>query len=735
MKSALFTAASICIYHIQLFGQVEKKDSLIANNLKEVVITINKKEETKRTVYQQIETINKEDIERSQSQNTADLIGNNSHAFIQKSQQGGGSITIRGLEANRNLLVIDGVRMNNLIYRGGHLQNIITTDNNYLDKIEILFGPSSTLYGSDALGGIVHFYTKNPLYASDKTLIKVNTLSRYSSVNNENTQHLDLNFGLKKIAFLSSVTYSEFGDLMGGTNQNMFYNKSYGERPFYVKRINGKDSLVINSNKYLQTYSGYKQIDLMQKISFKQSKKLMHILNIQYSNSSDIPRYDRLTDPAGKGLKQAEWYYGPQKRLLGIYSLNYKNTSGFFQEINANLNFQDIIESRHTRRFNRVGLQNRIEHVNVYGLNLDAIKNIKQHQIHFGLDGQYNTLTSIANEENLVTGETKKIDTRYPDGINNLSNLSVYLIHNYKITENLNISDGLRAGYTVLNSSFIDTNFFKFPVNSISQKTPVYSGSIGIVNNPSEELKLSAGIATGYRVPNVDDLSKVFESVPGRVILPNQNIKPEKTITYDLSVTNFINSRAQIENTFYYTDFFDAITTQAFQYNGFDSITYMGTKSKVFANQNNRRAYIYGYSNSLKSKITDHFNFNFSFSYTYGRIKTDSTDYPLDHIPPVISRISLNYINKGFQSLFFINYNGWKRLKDYYIGGEDNENYATPDGMPAWLTLNLRTSYSFKKFITLNAGIENILDTQYRVFASGINGGGRNLYACIQIKF
>ncbi|MFM7988471.1 MAG: TonB-dependent receptor, partial [Candidatus Fonsibacter sp.] len=85
--------------------------------------------------------------------------------------------------------------------------------------------------------------------------------------------------------------------------------------------------------------------------------------------------------------------------------------------------------------------------------------------------------------------------------------------------------------------------------------------------------------------------------------------------------------------------------------------------------------------------------------------------------------------------LFYINYNGWKRLKDYYIDGEDNEVYATPLGMPAWFTLNLKFSYSFSNLFKLNAGIENIFDTQYRVFASGINGAGRNIFASLQLKF
>ncbi|NJN34367.1 MAG: TonB-dependent receptor plug domain-containing protein [Saprospiraceae bacterium] len=75
---------------------------------------------------------------------------------------------MRGFEASRVLLVVDGVRMNNLIYRSGHLQNAITVDQNMLDRVEVLFGTASTVYGSDALGGVVHFFTKKPLLNAQK---------------------------------------------------------------------------------------------------------------------------------------------------------------------------------------------------------------------------------------------------------------------------------------------------------------------------------------------------------------------------------------------------------------------------------------------------------------------------------------------------------------------------------------------------------------------------------------
>src|SRR6185436_8143439 len=212
--------------------------------------------------------------------------------FVQKSQLGGGSPVIRGFEANRILLVIDGVRMNNLIYRAGHLQDIVKTDNGSLDRLEILFGPSSTVYGSDALGGVIHLYTRKPMFSTDDKLnTRVNAFYRYGSADNESTGHVDFNAGGKKLASLTSFTYSNFDDLKGVTNQNPFYTGSYGERPYYAERINGVDSLVKNSDRYLQVQSGYSQYALIEKLALKQNEHLTPGLNIKYSNSTDVPRY------------------------------------------------------------------------------------------------------------------------------------------------------------------------------------------------------------------------------------------------------------------------------------------------------------------------------------------------------------------------------------------------------------------------------------------------------------
>jgi hemoglobin/transferrin/lactoferrin receptor protein len=71
-------------------------------------------------------------------------------------------------------------------------------------------------------------------------------------------------------------------------------------------------------------------------------------------------------------------------------------------------------------------------------------------------------------------------------------------------------------------------------------------------------------------------------------------------------------------------------------------------------------------------------------------------------------------------------FNGWKKLNNYSKSGEDNLQYATADGMPSWYTVNIRTQVALQPKMYLMLGLENILDKNYRVFASGISAPGRN---------
>lgn len=709
------------------------QDTDTAIVMPDMVISASRFAQKKDLIPQQIQSISRRQIEATQAQSTADLLSSQG-IFVQKSQQGGGSPVLRGFEASRVLITVDGVRMNNAIYRAGHLQNVITLDNSALERVEVLYGPASTMYGTDALGGALCFYTKSPSFAHDHTRRTTGSaFVRYGTVNQEKTGHAEFSIANHKLGAFTALTYSDFGDLKMGKNIGL--SPSFGKRNFYVETINGEDKLVRNDDPYLQRFSAYKQYDLLEKIQFRPTIYTTHTLNVQFSNSSDIPRYDRLTDPGPKGLNSAEWYYGPQKRLFGAYTYELREHS-WFDRMRATASWQNIEESRHQRKFNKAALQNRTETIGVGGLNVDAIKYFGARTLQLGLDGQYNKVNSEATAVTLATGASEALDTRYPDGGSSVTNLALYGVFSQRNVDSIwNWQVGFRAGINHLKATFTDQSFFHFPFNEAIQKTPVFSVNTGLVRRKNG-WRMAVNLATGFRAPNVDDLVKVFESSAGQLIVPNADLKPEKTVGLDFSVGKTTDIGIRWEITAFQTWIRDALVVAPFTFNGQDSIVYDGVTSAVAAMQNQEKGRINGISGNLEIPLQEGLYFNANLSKTVGRVTpSDGPSTPLDHIAPLAGRLGFRYERTRLHAELFSLFNGPKPIEDYRLNAEDNEAYAPASGMPAWFTLNCRASWKFPKGITATIGIDNMLDVQYRVFASGINGPGRNIFGVVKYAF
>jgi hemoglobin/transferrin/lactoferrin receptor protein len=749
--TASFTAAA----------QIQPAADSTEKNMQEVVLSASKFSEKKKNIAQKIDVITARTIANVNAQNTGDLLSGTGRIFVQKSQQGGSSPVIRGFEASRVMLVIDGIRMNNAIYRSGHLQNVITVDQNMLQRVEVMYGPSSTIYGSDGLGGVIHLQTKIPVLSgmAKKTVSHGSAFARYSSVNNEKSIHADASFGGTKFAWLQAYTFSDFGDMKMGDNYTDRY-PDFGRRSLYVGQVNGLDSVLVNPDDRVQKFSGYKQWDITQKLLYKQSNSISHLLNFQFSNTNNVPRYDRLQDIRNGTLRFAQWYYGPQKRLLGAYELNAANL-GFADELKLGINYQDIEESRQTRDYKRYDrFDSRVEKVKVWGFNATARKKWQANEITFGVDGQLNDLKSAATRTNLNTGAVTALDSRYPDGKNKMNYFGVFVQHLYKFSnEKLVLNDGIRFHAVNLSSSILNNSFFKLPDTVFKQNNTAFSGNIGLVYNPKKDTRISLSLSTGFRTPNIDDLAKVFESSTAarQVVVPNGNIKPEYTYNIDISYSQKFADKLGIELTGFYTLLRNALVKGAYRLNGQDSILYNGVKSQVLANQNSNKGILYGFSASLTFDITKNIVLSSDLGYTYGKFNTDAavlssiyekqvngtyqlvkrnvSSKPLDHIPPVIGKTSLTYQCKAIRTELFAQYNGWKKLDKFNADGEDNQQYATADGMPSWVTINWRGSYAITKVMTVQAGVENIFDRNYRYFASGFSAPGRNIYLSFRVNW
>jgi hemoglobin/transferrin/lactoferrin receptor protein len=724
-----------------LFAQIQRDSAAL--DLEEAIIYSNKFKENRKNIAQQIDVITARKIAQVNAQNTGDLLINTGTLFVQKSQQGGSSPVIRGFEASRVLLVVDGIRMNNAVYRAGHLQNVITVDQNMLERVEVLYGPTSTLYGSDALGGVVHLRTRQPrLSNSGKLESSTSNLTRLSTINQERTIHLSEELREKKWSWLQAITYSNFGDIKMGSRYPKKY-PDFGRRTQYIQIGNNADKIITNDDDRVQRYSGYKQWDILQKFLFKPNEHNQHILNLQHSNSTNIPRYDRLQDQKvfpgiGNTLRWAEWYYGPQTRWLSSYE--WSNTKNkIADELRLIASYQDVKESRQQREYLAyTRFDSRREHIKIVTINFDIKEKWNNHELILGVDGQFNFLRSVADRTNLLTGVVTPLDTRYPNGKNQMHLIGVYAQHLLKINNGKWVlNEGLRLQKTQLHSTIVDNRLFNFPFVRIDQKTSSVTGNLGLVYNANDKTRLSTNFSSGFRAPNIDDAARIFESSTAlrRLVVPNPFLKPEYTHNGDLQL-HYKSQTLKIELTGFYTLFRKAVVMAPFRLNGQDSILYNGILAQVIANQNARSAFIRGFSYKSVLGLTNDLSWESAVSFTYGRFQTaDGSEKPLDHIPPVYGRSAFLY-NKGhWQGEFFLLFNGWKRKQDYNLDGEDNVQYATPDGTPAWYILNLRTSYQLEKNLQLQVGLENILDRNYRHFASGFSAPGRNLFVAIRANF
>lgn len=722
-QTAYFTLAQLRAMNFAVF-LVEKQVEL-----NEVVVAANRTAESLSRVTQPVRVFTRSELRLLNQPTMAEVLQQSGQVLVQKSQLGGGSPILRGFEANKVLIVVDGVRMNNAIFRGGHLQNILTIDNAVAERVEVALGPGSVHYGSDALGGVIYVQTLVPrLSSSGVRAVNANGFVRYSSAMKEKTAHADWNVGFRKWALTSSLTASEFGDLRQGKQRNADIGQ-LGLRPFYASNEATIDIQALNPDPTIQTPSGYKQLDALQKVLFQPTERTQHLLNIQFSTSTDIPRYDRLSEMDAKGkLSQAEWYYGPQKRLLTAYSLAKQFTSGLADELKLVAAYQFIEESRHNRRFGNYGLQHRTERVGVWTLNADLKKKLSaNHTLRYGLEATNNNVRSTAYRENVQTGKIDPLDTRYPDGGANTQSLAGYASGMMDVGSRSTLTYGARYAFNRLYAKFNDKTFFPFPFNDISQQAGALTGSLGWVTRLPAAWRLAAALSSGYRVPNVDDLAKVFESVAGTLIVPNPNLKPERTYTVDAGVHKQVSERISLEAEGFYTLYNNAIATQPGTLNGQSQLMYNGRTSRIVTQGNSQQAHLHGFNTQLAIDLSQSLTLFGTVTYTRGRIQTDTTSYPLDHIPPLYGKGGVRLTIKQFRAETNVLFNGWKRRNDYNLIGEDNSVYATPRGMPSWQTINLRASYQINRLVQVQASLENILDRNYRVFASGISAPGRNL--------
>ncbi|MBO0341880.1 TonB-dependent receptor [Flagellimonas profundi] len=715
--------------------QIERRGNRVylqlkTEELQEVVMSVSKWEQQKKHIPQKIETFDARNIAFTTPQTSADLLQNSGKIFVQKSQLGGGSPMIRGFATNRILLSVDGVRMNNAIFRGGNLQNVISIDPFTIKKTEVTFGPGSVIYGSDAIGGVMNFYTQKPRFSfADSLAFSGNVNYRFASANSENTAHVDFNFGKQKWASYTSFTYNSFRDLKMGEHGPESYL-----RPNYVIRENGADILVTNDNPKKQVSSGYDQVNFLQKFTYRPNSTWNYDLGLYYSETSDYPRYDRLIRPSrdGDGLRSAEWYYGPQKWFMGNFQITNKGKNKFYDGVKLTTAYQFFEESRNDRGFQDAELYSTREKVDALSVNLDfENKKIGALNLFYGAEYVFNKVNSQGSMRNIETEEVEETASRYPDGAT-WQTLAGYINGEYQLKPNLSLLSGIRYSQVWVDAAF-ETTYYPFPFDEADIVTGALTGSLGLSWFPRSDLQVTLNGSTGFRAPNIDDIGKIFDSEPGSVVVPNPDLEPEYAYNGELGLRKNFNDVLVLKGAAYYTYLVDALVRRDFSFGGQTEIEYNGEPSNVQAIQNAAKAYVYGFEFGLEAYFNDHLSLNSNLTLTEGiEEDDDGTDSPSRHAAPTFGDVHLIWENQKLKADVFVNYNGEVSNDDLALSEQGKTfMYATDANgnpySPSWYTLNFRSQYQITNALKASVSLENMTNQRYRMYSSGITAPGTNL--------
>ena len=327
--------------------------------------------------------------------------------------------------------------------------------------------------------------------------------------------------------------------------------------------------------------------------------------------------------------------------------------------------------------------------------------------------------------------------SRYPDG-SDWQSVAAYTSLKYKSSKKFVFQSGLRYNHIIANADFTENNpFLNLPFNTSKVNTGALTGTAGITWTPSKTIQWRFNLSTAFRAPNIDDIGKVFDSEPGSVVVPNQNLKPEYSYGGDLGLKLNFNDIVKIDLGTYYTYLDNALVRRDFELNSSTTLLYDGELSNIQAIQNASKAWIYGFEAGIEVNFSKAFKLTSQYNFIGGTEEDEEIEVPIRHVAPSFGNSHLVYNTKRFKLDAFVVYNGElsydqlapsEKEKTYMYALDSNGNpYA-----PTWYTLNFRTQYQINKRIQLTASLENITDQRYRPYSSGLTAPGKNLIMSVK---
>ena len=681
MRKIVFSLLNIFV--VFFAAPAQKKLQPIAdssNILQEVIVTATRKSTNSLSIPYSVNTVTKKEIEQFQFRTIPEALAGATGVFIQKTNHGGGSAFLRGLTGNQTLLMVDGIRFNNATFRFGPNQYLNTIDAYTVAKIEVARGTGSVQYGSDALGGVIQVFTKEPSF-NTKKILQVAAIGKAVSADMEYTGRAELQYQSEKLAVLAGVTNRKFGDLIGGDTTGR------------------------------QSPSGYKEQSFDVKLKWKLAENATLLLSHQFLQQNNVPLYHRVQ------LENfAYYFFAPQQRQITYARLEIDGRNKWLDKITFIGSLQKSLEKRTYQKNGNIYKFLEEDRVKTFGLTADIFSSISTNwTANSGIEYYQDMVNSSKQQITIASNATYNQRGLYPNNASN-GNFSLYSLHHVKINC-FEIEAGLRYNRFVI--TIPDTITSTLKVGNVTVKPASLVANTTLLFHINQQQSVYTSFSTGYRSPNIDDMG-TLGLVDFRYEIPAYNLKPEKTYNTEVGY-RYSNKKIRASVAVFYMQLTNLITR----------VPVVGEQVagyQVYSKQNSQQSYIRGAEASFNYEFTKQLSINSGASYAYGQ--NTSRNEPMRRIPPFNGRLLLNYHKANWQA----------GLEQLFAGkqgrlaqGDKDDNRIAKGGTAGWHVINMYGGYVAHKY-AVRIGFQNILNKDYRTHGSGINGMGRSAWMALQIN-
>lgn len=662
------TALCIILGNMDLYSFAQENvDSL--KYLEEVKIQSFKQPSSIQQLPYAVQSLSKKDLQQTNARTLPESMMYLPGVMIQKSNHGGGSPFVRGLTGNQALIVVDGIRLNNSIFRYGPNQYMNLIEPDLIDKVEILKGSGAVQYGSDALTGVIHLET-NQLSFSEQPKWNAKLNTRFTNRSMEKSVRPTLGFQSKNISIQASGAFKEFGDLVAGGNIGRQSPSGYNEYSQHLKAM-------------IQLGKGW---------ILKSSYQQLHQPNVPVLFKYQFENFKTNTST-------------PINRSMGYAILNKKFKSGKFNELKLFISRQHIAETRKLQKNGSTQLRTEKDAARTIGLGAE-LKNTFSSSWHAttGIDIYSDLVNSTRADQSTLDGSSKSLRGLYPDN-SRYQSFSIYHLH-HLAWRKFQLEAGTR--YNRYKAIIEDATLGEV---NIEPKALIFQA--GVSYQLLKNVFVYGNISEGFRAPNIDDLG-TLGIVDFRYEKPNYDLQPEKSLNTEVGLKLY-NKRIQAEASVFRTGLRNLITRIKTNQNigGYD----------VYEKENVDKGYIKGAEVSMNINASKHVYIKGNLTYLYGQSITRNE--PLRRIPPLTTNLIAGYSFKDHEiGIIYSHADPQYRLAQ----GDKDDVRIGKNGTAGFNIVSLFSKFNFNHF-SAQLYLNNLTNTVYKTHGSGIYEMGRSITA------